>query len=226
MVSAPSPRAESAHRLVVKICGVRDARGARAVAESGADYAGLLFVPGRRRAIEREQARVLLPHLGSAEPVGVFLDAPLATILATAAELGLRTIQLHGREPVEHAAELQAAGLSVIRAGPIGDEADEARLATHAPFVSAFLVDGARPGSGRPVASAVAGGGRLALLARRLGRPVWLAGGLTPCSVAAAVEDSGASGADVASGIERDGEPDPAQIAAFVAAVRALRDTK
>lgn len=206
----------------VKICGIRDLHGAMAARDAGATFGGLLFVPGRRRSVDVDLARALIPHLGDVEPVGVFLDAPLEDVRRTAEALGLRTVQLHGAEPPRYAEALARDGLRIIRAVSAGDGGAplEARLS---PFVAtslAFLVDGAAPGSGRPASAAQVGDDRLGALATRLGRPVWLAGGLTPENVRAALEATGATGADVASGVEVDGEQNPARVRAFVRAAK------
>lgn len=211
MVGRPHP--------AVKICGVRTADGARAVAESGADFAGLLFVPGRRRAITVDEAEGLLPALGPVAPVGVVMNLGVSDGLALADRLGLRWLQLHGDEPPEHAERLARAGIRVIRALPVGDlGVDLDRAAAFRPYVHAFLLDGIRPGSGQLVSpDALPRPGAL-------GRPTWLAGGLDPDNVAERLEATGLDGADVASGVEREGRPDPERIRRFVArAKRALR---
>jgi tryptophan synthase beta chain len=61
-------------------------------------------------------------------------------------------------------------------------------------------------------------------VARRLGRivPVGLAGGLRPDTVASTVRDVRPAWVDAASGLERNGRPDPGRVAAFVRNARRL----
>ncbi|MCA9572467.1 MAG: N-(5'-phosphoribosyl)anthranilate isomerase, partial [Myxococcales bacterium] len=117
-----------------------------------------------------------------------------------------RTAQIHGACPFLP----ELLGFEVIRALP-GDARD---LATsEGPHVAAFLLDGPRPGSGTAWAWEGVG-------AELAGRPVWLAGGLTPENVQQAIARVRPAGVDVASGVERDGSIDPERVGAFVRAAR------
>ncbi len=79
--------------------------------------------------------------------------------------------------------------------------------ATHLLLEGASRSDGGGSGSGAPLA-----------VARRLGRivPAGVAGGLRPDNVARAVRAARPALVDAASGLERNGESDPARIGAFV----------
>ncbi|QIA28260.1 phosphoribosylanthranilate isomerase [Thermaerobacter sp. PB12/4term] len=113
---------------------MRDAATARAALEAGADALGFVFAPSPRQVDPATVARIVagLPRervpagtgeAGSAGDfgprpalVGVFVNASLAEILSTARQAGLTHVQLHGDEPEDLVAALQAEGLRVIRA--------------------------------------------------------------------------------------------------------------
>jgi phosphoribosylanthranilate isomerase len=195
----------------VKICGVRTLEAAEAVAESGADFAGLNFVPASRRAVSVDAAKRILARLGGAIPVGVFADQPIDEITRIARALALPWIQLHGNEAPDMVRELSKAH-RIIKAIAVRPGA-EAAAAAHAPFVDLFLFDGPAPGSGKAIDWA-----RLP----RTDRPFLLAGGLTPANVKGAIEAVRPFGVDVASGVETGGDIARDLVASFVANARFL----
>lgn len=202
-------------RPIVKICGLRRLEDADACISAAADFAGINLAERFRRSVGPAQARALVERLGDGPTaVGVFMDQPVATVERIARAVGLDWVQLHGAETVDDCAAL-ARRFHVVKALT----ADTAhRAAEFAPFVSAFLLDGRRPGSGErwdlEAADLPLADGLLA------GRPVWLAGGLDPQNVATALAP--VSGADVASGVERDGQMASDRIHDFVRAARAV----
>lgn len=192
--------------LIVKICGVRDVPSAQACARHGADWAGLNFVDGRRRCVPVDRAVELCSRLGDCKPVGVFLGQSEVEIEAVVAAVPLWGVQLHGSYRLGFRASLRARGLRVIQASWIG------AIDLDVGGVDHFLVDNREPGSGARFDPA-----------RLDGQPVErliLAGGLRPGNVAAVVAAHRPAGVDCASGIETDGHPDPARIAAFIHAAR------
>jgi len=109
-------------QLFVKICGISTMDAAVAVADSGADAIGFVFAPGSPREVTAEQARVLASELPpSIDTVGVFRNQPIDTVLRTAANAGLRTVQLHGSETDAEFDRLRAEGFDAIRAISIDD---------------------------------------------------------------------------------------------------------
>src|SRR4051812_28231230 len=102
-------------RTRVKICGITRAEDARAAADAGADAIGMIFYEKAPRCISIERAKeivsVLPPFVTS---VGVFADASLDQIRATAAAAGLDMVQLNGEETPEFVSDLE--GLRVLKA--------------------------------------------------------------------------------------------------------------
>ena len=191
----------------IKLCGVRTVADALMCVREGADEIGVVFAERSKRRVSVETARQIRDALPPRVPlVGVFLDAPLQTVLGVAREVGLQAAQLHGAWPA------QSADLPLHAALQITDAASlEAR-----PGAVRLLLDGPAGGSGKSFAWSLAG------RARDLHRgEVFIAGGLTAENVAQAISEARPDGVDVASGIEGpDGYKDPERVRAFVRAVR------
>lgn len=213
---------------LVKICGIRSVDLALAAATAGADLIGLVFAPSRRRVTIAE-AQAIAATIGALPPprplvVGLFVNEPAAQVAEITAAVGLEAIQLSGDEPPDYPVP---DGLPLIKSIRMTGAADEQawldRIAaapratgTVLPQVTA-LIDAHLPG-------AYGGTGvqtdwnKAAHIARLV--PTLLAGGLTPANVAQAIAVVNPLGVDVSSGVERDGQKDPALIQAFIAAVR------
>ncbi|KAJ1019994.1 hypothetical protein NDA16_004275 [Ustilago loliicola] len=168
--------------------------------------------------------------------VGVFRDQPLAEVAATAQQLDLDVVQLHGRsEGIEWAKFLP--GRLVIRVFSVGPDAkigrdllrEVSRSGYHhlAALDTAGTASGGDGGSGQSFdwsiarqirnadpLPAVVGGSALRPM------PVLLAGGLTAENVAEAIKTGQPFGVDTSSGVETDGRKDLAKIKAFVAAAK------
>jgi phosphoribosylanthranilate isomerase len=217
-------------RVKVKVCGLTSVADALACARSGADWIGLNFHPASPRWVDLALAAEILAALPvGVEPVGLFVDRPPSEVVAIAARLGLRIVQLHGREPPE---TLTALGpLQVVRAFRLADTEDVARMSSYLDacqtlgrppewvLVDAFVA-GQAGGTGHAIApevlEALAASPLPALSTRLI-----LAGGLTPENVAARVAQVGPWMVDVASGVESSpGRKDPARVASFVRAAR------
>lgn len=208
----------------IKICGITRTDDAMAAAEAGADAIGLIFVPGSPRYLEMDAARRILACLPPfVTPVGVFMDAPLAEVRQRAADLGLRTVQLHGHEPVEAISQL--APLAVIKGLAVRDESiyEQIRQWTRA-GAAAILLD--KPRSATRSDPAPMPWPLLApeALQHHCGTtaPLLLAGGLDAECVTRAVRIVRPYGVDVSSGVERTaGVKDHNLIQRFVLGVRA-----
>ena len=136
-------------RLLVKVCGMRDAAALAAVAALGPDFLGFIFAPKSPRfvgeALAPEQVQALPPAVWK---VGVFVNETTENILATAQRFGLAAVQLHGHETPAQCEELNEAGLLVMKAFSVGKAVDFDALLPYVPYCDFFLFDtkGAAPG--------------------------------------------------------------------------------
>lgn len=180
------------------------------------DYAGFVFAPGRRQ-VTAEQAEALRRQLDPAiAAVGVFVKAPVEEVAALANRGIIQLIQLHGDEDEDYVKGLrwrtQVPIIRVIRVrGP------ESLRELDRYDCDYFLLD---TYSG----SQFGGMGKTfdhSLLRQvRFPRPFFLAGGLDPANVTAAIAACRPYGVDTSSGIETAGIKDENKIRAFVSAVR------
>ncbi len=199
----------------VKICGITNLADARAAIEAGADALGLNFYEQSPRFLTVDAAAGISKQLPPfVMRVGVFVNAPEALVLRAIADCGLSFLQFHGDEPPEFCAQF---GLMSMKAFRIRDAASLSELPKYQ--TDAWLLDAyspeARGGTGEKF------NWNLAFEAQKLGKPIFLAGGLTPENVAEAVRKVRPFGVDVASGVENaPGKKDHQKIKDFIAAVR------
>ena len=97
----------------VKICGIQQPDHALVAAEAGADYIGLVFVPGRRRRVEVDAARNIVATIkafGRDAPkvVGLFADQPSEEVNQVVQGCGLELVQLCGQESLDYCQQVQA----------------------------------------------------------------------------------------------------------------------
>jgi phosphoribosylanthranilate isomerase len=175
----------------VKVCGIREPAEAAALDGLGVDWLGFNFHPGSARYVSPEAAAPMARSLRRALPVGVFVDAPVDHVINVAHATGMRLIQLHGSEDLDYVRQMP---LPVIKAIPHTRLADwgglrpaleAARAAGSAGPLAYFLVDTA-------AGKAFGGTGQAfdwgLLEAQPLPLPVFLAGGLGPENIAAALQ--------------------------------------
>lgn len=202
----------------VKICGITRLPDALAAVEAGADALGFMFYEGSKRNIAPTAAaqiiRALPPFIAK---VGVFVNASAEAVRAVVAECGIDTLQFHGEETPEFCR--QFAPLKVVKAFRIQNAASLQPLPDYG--VDAWLLDsyvaGQRGGTGERF------NWDLACAAKELGRPVILAGGLTPENVADAVHQVWPFGVDVSSGVESaPGQKDAELVRSFIKNVRGV----
>jgi phosphoribosylanthranilate isomerase len=205
----------------IKICGLTRLADAVAAVEAGADALGFVFVPGTPRFITPAHAAAIVRELPPfVTKVGLFVNAPETVVRETVAAAGLDTVQLHGEETPEFAAALRGT-VKVLKAFRVRGAASLELVPPYRYAVDAFLLDafvaGAHGGTGAKF------DWPLALPAKKCGRPVILAGGLTPENAAEAVRQVRPFAVDVSSGVESaPGLKDAEKVRRFIANARSV----
>lgn len=164
--------------------------------ELGADFVGLNFYQQSPRCLDNVRASEIAAAVGGgARLVGVFVNAPAATVARVAAEVGLDLLQFHGDERPAEVAPFAERAIKALRLDgpPAPDELEPWQ------GIWGFLVEARHAalygGTGESWAYEM-----IRSLPRQ--QPLFVAGGLTPETVAGAVRRSGAWGVDVCSGVE------------------------
>jgi phosphoribosylanthranilate isomerase len=135
--------------MQVKICGMREAVNLGDIADLSPDYLGFIFYEKSPRyvgdALDAELLRSLPPTV---RKVGVFVDAPLPQLLATATRYGLDYVQLHGHESAAYCQEAHQRGLRIIKAFSVDAHFDFSTLTEYGAVCDFFLFDtkGKQPG--------------------------------------------------------------------------------
>jgi len=201
----------------VKICGITNLTDAQAAVEAGVDLLGFVFC-------EKSPRHMTIPAVAEISKqlplfilrVGVFVNAPKKLVKHAITECGLGLLQFHGNERPEFCTQF---GLMNMKAFRIRDSESLTALPKYP--TDAWLLDtyvkGKRGGTGEKF------NWDLAVEAQKFGKPIFLAGGLTPENVAKAVCKVRPFGVDVSSGVESSpGKKDHAKVKAFIQAVKGV----
>ncbi len=206
-------------KTLVKICGITSVNDAVAASEAGADFIGLIFVPHSPRCVSVEKARQIIEAVDpTVKKVGVFQNAPLATIKNILSALPLDMVQLHGKETV---ADCQALPAPVIKMIPLTNTLNQ----TLEPILDAentnidFLLLEPPKGTAHTWNAPQE---QLTNICKSL-PPFFLAGQLNEENVGHVIIQFQPTGIDIASGIEfQPGKKDLSKLRAFMHAVQSV----
>ncbi|HTV56969.1 MAG TPA: phosphoribosylanthranilate isomerase [Terriglobia bacterium] len=200
----------------VKICGITRDKDACLAIELGASALGFNFYSRSPRYLSPETASAIASHLPPfVSAVGVFADeVDGERVAAIARRARMTAIQLHGPRFPKQGRSLD--GFPLIRAVSVMPGFTPNTLKTvDAAAILLDAFDAERIGGSGKVTD-----WQLARQAALAGKPIILAGGLTPENVAEAVEIVKPYAVDVATGVESSpGIKDAAKLQAFFAAV-------
>lgn len=194
----------------IKLCGLTRDVDIMYANELLPDYIGFVFAHKSRRYIAPEKAELLHDQLDSRiASVGVFVNEEIDVVVSLVKRNIIDAVQLHGNEDEGYISELrEKAECPIIKAFYIRSEEDvEIANKSSADFI---LLDS---GCG----SGVVFDHRLL---KKVSRPYFLAGGLTPDNLSEVIDEYHPFGVDASSSLETDGFKDKNKMTAFVNAVR------
>lgn len=186
----------SAKRPLLKACGIRTPELLR---EDTADWIGINFSPVSRRRIDT----ALLDGLSTwpDNAVALFYKNSLEEIHGVLARYPFKTVQLYADDITPQ--QLHTIRRKVMLALSLRQPSDLDRIEQYAADIDLFILDGAQPGSGQALQTAVP---------RDFPYPFLLAGGLRQDNAQQMLQYERCIGIDVASGIETDGHTDATKI--------------
>lgn len=218
-------------RTRIKVCGIASADEARLAVAAGVDALGFNCVgPSSPRHVADPTVAAITAL--TPPPVATFLLTVERTAEAIAADVRRTrssTVQiLWNIDPAESArlAEIEP-DLRRVQVVHVESRAALEMIQAYSPYVHAFLLDSGSPnaatpelgGTGRPHDWAIS-----AEFVQASPLPVFLAGGLTPANVGAAIRQVRPFGVDLSSGARTAGRLDPVKLADFALAVRKADD--
>ena len=154
--------------MVIKVCGMRDARNIREVSQLGVDMIGMIFYPKSPRYVEMQSSHAgIIPDyakedIGASDSsensskdssktparVGVFVDDMVQNIVIRVVNYHLDYVQLHGNEPREMCENLRSTldpdirpGIKIIKAISVSDALDIQKYKEYVGAVDLFLFD-------------------------------------------------------------------------------------
>ncbi|MFH1046599.1 MAG: phosphoribosylanthranilate isomerase [Candidatus Omnitrophota bacterium] len=182
----------------IKICGITNKEDAAWVANLAADYLGIVFAKDSKRNVSEKTALEIVQAVPAyLEKVGLFVNEDPKVVLKILSLCKLNVLQFHGEESPEYCQQFKGQA-QIIKAFRIKDASTLEQMPRY--DVDFYLLDayveGEQGGTGATF------NWDLALKAKELGKPIFLAGGLTVENVAEAIKKVQPYAVDVSSGVE------------------------
>lgn len=198
----------------IKICGLKRIEDIQAVNQDLPDYAGFVFVPGKRQ-VTKEQAEELSKSLDARIcPVGVFVNEPEDSICRLVESGVIRVIQFHGQETEMQITRMKNRfpDIPLIRAVSMKQGHELKRWEES--DADYLLLDAGSGGMGQMFDH------KLITQAGNITKPWFLAGGMQPGNVREAIQTFHPFAIDCSSGVETEGLKDAAKIRQMIENVR------
>jgi anthranilate synthase/indole-3-glycerol phosphate synthase/phosphoribosylanthranilate isomerase len=246
--SLDAPAKAPEQPLLVKICGTRSAKAAATAVAAGADFVGMILVPGRKRTVSEEEGLAISEVVHKATPRAVKTNSQIkatagsdffaaaASTLTSARPLLVGVFQNQSLEEVLRLQKLFSLDIVQLH----GDEPLEWSKLIPVPVVKSFRPEQVNIGSRGyhtvPLLDSATGGSGEKLdmskvretLQKDKGLRVMLAGGLNADNVVEALREVGELssriiGVDVSSGVEEGGVQDLDKIISFIKSAKSVR---
>ncbi|MCE5301110.1 MAG: phosphoribosylanthranilate isomerase [Spirochaetia bacterium] len=180
----------------IKICGITNLKDARLAQALGANILGFVFADSPRKITPLQAKEIIRRIKPSVLKAGVFVNEDIAKLNDTVKKAGLNFVQLHGDESPAYIRKVRNA--RVIKAVKVKNRAYiKAQVKKYGKCVDALLFD---------TYNDRAHGGTGDVFDRRLLKGIkktfFLAGGLNPGNVYAAIKTVRPYAVDVSSGVE------------------------
>jgi phosphoribosylanthranilate isomerase len=206
----------------MKICGITNLDDAMLAVELGANALGFIFFRDSPRYISPGAVREIIDRLPPfITPVAVVVNESIAKVSEIMATSGCQIAQLHGDEPPQYLERLAWPAIKGISIATMQDLAVVERYHT----ARAILLDS-------KVAAQYGGTGttfdwQIAREAHKFGRPIILAGGISPENIAEALAVARPNAIDLSSSIEiSPGKKDPERMRRLFAAINAAEEAR
>jgi len=205
--------------VYVKICGITSPDDLKIAVEAGTDAIGMVIdVPQSLRNISLTQAKQLIKRIpDSIETVAVTVPKDLNDLVKIYNELNPSFIQIHGLEHLQKEIRSELSNTQLIGTFQVKSDIDIEAIKKMAKYFDAIMLDSYVPGksggSGVTHNWKVSKKVRLALNPKHF----FLAGGLTPDNVKAAIEIVKPFAVDVSTGVESSpGKKDRTKVFQFI----------
>lgn len=203
-------------RTRIKVCGITDRADLVHAVAAGVDGLGFIFAKNSPRRIEPEKVRELIKSVPPfVDTVGVFVNEDPDVVTDIIKYCGLTMVQLHGQENIDYCRLMP---VRILKSFAVNRDTDGTDMAVYSGVAAGYLLDtyhkSMAGGTGQTFDWDLVAG-------LRIPGPIFLAGGLGPENVGAAISAVRPFAVDINSGVETSpGCKDHSKITALVEAVR------
>ena len=204
----------------IKICGIKNVKDALFVAQSGADYIGLVLAESKRKVTISKASEIInaIQETGI-KSVAVFKDQTVTEINNVIEAVPFDMIQIHGAFEDYDALVRPVEIIRAFSYKEVLQVVDDNQVLRCHPKVSYYLVDAMIPGSGKTFDWDV-------LRQINSNNPLIIAGGLTAENVKTLISGYHPFAVDVSSGVEQDGEKNADRMSQFIKACHSADENK